>query len=491
MKLWSLLMLPWYGWRPGVRKTIAWLSVAIMLICVIGAIGDYPYAPGWTLDVAHGLAMWNVLMWALLVSNLLLLAHAARYQRLPKVQREALQSMGLYALLGIALPAVVLGLAGGDGAVIAVQLALGAGVGMAYAILPRYISFLMLFSPRIHEVLWHWLALPNETQPGFLLPSLLLAIAVWLAIAWAWRRVLGDEDALDVYHAPMLWAFRIGIWRRGGVRTLDGRVSPLRRVPDWLRPTVDLRGSGPGHAVRSLRIALGGSSLPQTPLSNLRKIAVLLLIFGFMGALLALEFSGNTSPVQHSPLAASGMDYWLIWVAPCVSCTLALITGKALQQRWSRCNAELPLLALLPGLGDPARVKRALLRASLTSALSMQAFLLLASILLAALWWHLAERIELLLLLAQFGGVLLVVMLALAAFGGTALRGSSKTTLGILGYLWACVSFSLSGLIVPDPGPVLVSVLVAGWVVFAVVVLWLGQRGWRGLQQRPHAFLAS
>lgn len=68
-----------------------------------------------------------------------------------------------------------------------------------------------------------------------------------------------------------------------------------------------------------------------------------------------------------------------------------------------RSNAELSLLALLPGMGDPAQIKRALLRASLPPTLYGQALLLVVS-LLAAIWWHLGAESYLLLLLAQLCG---------------------------------------------------------------------------------------
>ena len=34
-------------------------------------------------------------------------------------------------------------------------------------------------------------------------------------------------------------------------------------------------------------------------------------------------------------------------------------------------------------------------------------------------------------------------------------------------------------------------VLATGWPLFVIVVLWLGRRGWLGLQRRPHPFLAN
>ena len=501
MKLWRLLTLPWYGWQSGTRLVVATFLAALLLICILVVLLTYPHGADWTAAAAaswvrgcaHGFVLLDAVLWALLLPNNLLLTHAARHLRMPRVQHESRLSLVVYALLSIGLPAALLGLAGGPGVVIAAELLLGAGLGMAYAVLPRYLSFFLFFAPQFHDMLWHWLALPTDTQPGFLLPSALLAVVLWSIAAWRWRRLSRDEAALDGVHAPMLWVFRLAIWRRGG--NLGPGIADagrrLRQLPDWLRPKVDLRGIGPGHAVRSLRVALGNSFMPLTVASRARQLFVLLLVFCIVAALLVLQTSGYGSGAGDHVPPFAGVNT-LLWAAPFVGAMMAWGVERTLRLRWSRWNAELPLLALLPGLDSPARVKRDLLRASLLPVLSLQGLLLLTSILLAA-WWRLADGSDLLLLLiGQLAGMGLSLALALAVFGGTSLHGIDSTALRVAGGIWFTVLvFSAVALGSAVPGHVTASLLAIGWVTFAIGLLWLGQRGWYALQRRPHPFLVN
>lgn len=430
MKLWRLLTLPWYGWQSSTRQVVAAFSAALLLNCILVVLCTYPYGAHWTAAAAaswargcaHGGALLDALLWALLLPNNLLLTHAACHLRMPHVQRESRLSLSVYALLSIGLPAALLGLAGGPTAVIAVELLLGAGVGMSYAVLPRYLSFFLLFVALLHDVLEHWLALPSDTQPGFLLPTALLAAALWSIVGWRWRRLSRDEAALGGVRAPMLWVFRLASWRRGGNLgpSIADTGRQLRQLPDWLRPKVDLRGIGPGHAVSSLRVALGNSFMPLTVASRARQFILLLLVVSGVAGLLVLQASGYGSDAgDHAP--PFGHANTLLWVAPSVGAAMAWGLERTLRLRWSRWNAELPLLALLallPGLDRPAQVKSDLLLASLLPVLSLQGLLLLASIVLAV-WWHLAGGSDLLLLLiGQVAGMGLSLALALAVFGG-------------------------------------------------------------------------
>ncbi len=480
MNPWRLLMLPWYGWQSGTRLVVATFSAVLLLICILVVLLTYPHginwtpaaAANWTRGCGHGLSLLNIVLWAVLLPNNLLLTHAARHQRMPRVQRESRFSLCLYALLSIGLPAALLGFAGGPAAVIAVELLLAAGLGMAYAVLPRYIAILVLFAPQLHGALWRWLALPGDTQPGFLLPSVLLAVGLWAIVGWRWHRVSRDEAVMNGLHAPMLWTFRLAMLRRGGnlYPGIADAGGQSRQLPDWLRPKVDLRGTGP---------------------FRVRQLIILLLGYSLLASLLVMQASGYGSDA-HEHVSAFGGINTLLWIAPCFSAGLALGIGRTLRLRWSRWDAELSLLALLPGLGDPAQMKRALLRASLLPSMSVQGLLLLASILLA-LWWHMADGSDLLLLLiGQLAGIGLLLASTLSVFGGTSLHAGHNTALRVAGGIWfTLLIFAAASLGKTAPGTVMASLLAIGWTTFGMGLLWLGQRGWRGLQLRPHPFLVN
>ncbi len=491
MNLARLLRLPWYGasserWSVG---ALIFLVVLLSASVVVATAYVSPLSVNWIRAATYALAFMNAAMWAMLLPNTLLLAYTARRLLMPGAQRDACLSLSLYALLGIVVPVALTGVIGGNMPVVAVELALGAGLGMAFAVLPSYCMPVLVFVVLLHGVVWRWLALPNDMQPGFLSVTVPLVITLWLGITWLWRRALSPQASLDGLHAPLSFLVRLGKWQRLlglGNATTDTKLAA--QIPGWLRTKVDLRSSGPGHTVQSLRVALGEMFMPQTRSSRVRKSVIGLLLCALGIGLPVLQVIGYADHGHGMPLTI-GVRFMLMWGVPFVSAVLAVVTANALRQRWSRSNCELPLLALLPGLGDPAQIKRALLRASLPPALYGQAFLLVISLLVAG-WWHLGMESGLLLLLGQLCGAALLLVLTLMAFAGGSLSGPNIAGLVVLAMIWFCLPI-VSVLVSRVPVPWLGLMVAIGWVAAAGVLLWLGGRCWRELQQRPHPFLVN
>jgi hypothetical protein len=486
-----LLTMPWPGASSKRWSVGALIPVVVLLSAIVGAASAYgsPLWVGWMRAATYGLVFMNAAMWAMLLPDALLMACVARRLQVPGVQRDACLSLGFYALLSIGVPTALIGGIVGNVPVLAVEMVLGAGLGMTFAVLPSYCTSVLIFVALLHGVVWRWLALPNDMQPGFLRLTGPLAVALWLAIALLWRRALSPQATLDGLHAPMFFLIRLGKWQRllgVGNAATDTRLAG--QIPGWLRTTVDLRASGPGHVVQSLRVALGETFMPQTRSRRVRKTVIVLLSCVLGVGLLVLQAIGYAEHGDGMPVAI-GVRFLLMWCVPFVSAVLAVVTANVLRQRWSRSNAELPLLALLPGLGDPAQIKRALLRASLPPTLYKQTFLLVVSLLVAA-WWHLGIESGLLLLLGQLCGAALLLVLTLMVFAGGSLSGSNHAGLVVLGMVWFWLPL-VSALVSRVPLPALGLVVAIGWVAAAGVLLWLGRRGWRGLQQRAHPFLAN
>lgn len=487
-----LLMLPWSGAWSARWSVGGMIFLALVMSATLGMASAYssPLSVDWVRAAIYGVAFLNTAMWAGLLPNVLLLANAARRLQMPGAWRDACLSLSLYALLSIVLPVVLTGVLGGNVAVVAVELVLGAGLGMAFAMSPSYCTSALLFVVLLHGFVWRWLGLPNDLQPGFLSWAVPVAVALWLLMGWLWRRALSPQATLDGLHAPLFFLIRLGKWQRllgmGMAAANDAQVAG--QMPGWLRATVDLRSSGPGHTVQSLRVALGEPFMPQVRSSQARKAVIGLLAGLLVVAVLVLQTVGYAQQGHGMPLAM-GVRFLLMWCVPCVSAVMAVATANLLRQRWSRSNAELPLLALLPGLGDPTQIKRALLRASLPATLYGQAFLLVAS-LLVAIWWHLGAESYLLLLLGQLCGAALLWVLTLMVFAGGSLSSPNLAGLVVLGLCWFFLPF-ISVLVSHVPVPSLGPAVAIGWVAAFAVLLWLGRRNWRGLQQRPHAFLAN
>jgi hypothetical protein len=165
-----------------------------------------------------------------------------------------------------------------------------------------------------------------------------------------------------------------------------------------------------------------------------------------------------------------------------------------LGRRWQQTNAELPLLALLPGLGGPAQARRQLLRTGLALPLGLHALLLLPLGVAMLAWSGHAYALSFM-LLAQLGAVAVTVAALLNVLGGRALSP------WVIGPMLTVVSGgTVLSLILPAMvqgyrlEPALISwllSLMSVWLVLGVAAFWLGWRGWRAFVQRPHPFLAG
>jgi len=161
--------------------------------------------------------------------------------------------------------------------------------------------------------------------------------------------------------------------------------------------------------------------------------------------------------------------------------------------RWRRTKAELPLLALLPGLGDAGALRIDLLRAALARPLAVQA-LLLALVLAAAFAMHAGPQMLLFATLAQLGCAATIVALTLSVFGGLPLPGWGVGVMlgGMILLVIASTFVPMFATLARHPYPLGKGVgvgLLVGWSVAAAVLFWLGRHGWRGLQRRQHPFL--
>ena len=179
----------------------------------------------------------------------------------------------------------------------------------------------------------------------------------------------------------------------------------------------------------------------------------------------------------------------------CAIFCFALVLGvvELLTLRWSRVNAELSLLGLLPGLGKTGEIKRMLLRTAIQRPASRLGLLCVVGLIVAA-HLHVGRPVELAMPLIALACLGYLVATALNIFGGRPLPGFGKALLMIgmvvllsLTLLLPVLWHDWSGLFVVRAG----DALGATWIALALFLLWLGRRGWRGLQARPHPFLAN
>lgn len=491
----GVILAPWHS----SRRSLRWLTLVIVLACSLGAIafGVFSPKPRWWMGSATIYAFGIGYLWSFWMPTLLLLAIDARRLRLPGMQRAATYSLWLYALPSLLLPVLALGAYGADVRYVAELAALAMAGGTAFVLLPRWCAMVIGFLPALSIGLRRLAHLPPWSDPRWLEWGGLTLLALLLVDVLRWRHLLrNDSDNELGFGSAMLMQFR----RQGvtagwnGLRQLDGGQM-IRQRPDWMQPRADLRQVGPQSPVRALRVALGGWYVPKTLSGHLRAVAPVLLPVLLYIPVMAIMQAGESRHGHAARSALLSLGIGVVgWLGVFGGLMLTAMAALMVHQRWKRANAELPLLALLPGLGDARARRQALLRATFGTPVKMQ-LLLLACVLTATLVMHLPALAVLLVVLGQLAAIGTMVAQVLCTLGGYRLH------VGVQGpiYVVLTVLFCLSSFI-----PLLSTVqhpwsgitpfeyaLLAGWAVLAAVLLWLGRRGWRGLLARPHPFLAN
>ncbi|MHB1273399.1 MAG: hypothetical protein ACYCZD_11650 [Rhodanobacter sp.] len=181
------------------------------------------------------------------------------------------------------------------------------------------------------------------------------------------------------------------------------------------------------------------------------------------------------------------------WIFAVFCLVLVLGVVELLTLRWSRVNAELPMLGLLPGLGQTGEIKRMLLRTAIKRPASQLGVLCVVGLIVAA-HLHAGRPVELAMLMIALACLGYLVAMALSIFGGRPLPGFGKALLMIGMFVLLSLTVLLpmlwhdwAELFVVRAG----DTLGAAWFALALFLLWFGHRGWRGLRQRPHPFLPN
>lgn len=495
LALGSVLLAPWRS----SRRSLHWLMLFLMLGCSLGAmaIGVYSSKPHWWLASTMVYCFSVGFAWAFWMPTMLLLAIDARRLRLPGMQRAAALGLWLYALPSLLLPVLVLGACGADMRYVAELVALAMAGGMAFVLLPRWCAMVIGFAPALGSGLHRLAHLPPWSDPRWLVWGMAALLVLLLIDALRWRQLLrSDADKELGFTSSMLLQLRrqggTGGWN--GLQQLDGGQL-IRQRPDWMQPRANLGKVGPQSPVRALRVALGGWYMPKTLAGHLRATAPVLLPILLYIPVMAFMQAGEArhGHAVRSVLLSIGIGV-VGWLGVFGGLMLAAMAALVIHQRWKRVNAELPLLALLPGLGDARACRHALLHAAFGAPVKAQ-LLLLACVLAAAIVMHLPPLAILLVALAQFAAIGAMAAQVLCTLGGRQLH------MGVLApiYVVLTVLFCLSTfvpLLGTDNHPwdglaPLEHGLLACWVVLVAALLWLARRGWRGLLARPHPFLAN
>jgi hypothetical protein len=490
MSLRILLVTPW---RCG-HRSLRWLSVFVLAITslIAASFGIFAAKPDWTVTSAIVLCFGQFFVWAFHFSQIFLLARDARTLRIPGLERTAAYSLMLYVVLGIVPATLLLGACGGDMVNLGTLLALCTAVGLAFPLLPRYVSVWFGFLPALSTGASKYVSVPGPDSPLFTHWAVPATLLLSIVVVVRWRLLLRDPSprAQGLRSALVMQYMRTG-WGWGS--KCQNSVNLLRSRPDWMQARADLRRVGPRWPVRALRVALGGVYVPRTLAGHLRSSGLPFLFLLLCVPVMILVFQ-NGHGVSLSHTFWTGFSVGVVGSIGIFGTFLLFNLGTFLLRRnWSKQNTELPLLALLPGLGSREQVRRQLLRASL--GLPVAGLLALwGLVLIAADYLHMQGLALVSVSLAEFGSAVALVAVGLNVLGGhpMSMWRMRVVSFALLALVALSLFLPLTGLgrhPIPHIHALLLGIILA-WAVFSAWLVFIGRRGLDAYYRRPHPFLS-
>lgn len=485
-------------WR-ATNRISRWMTLIIFLGCCVGAIvfGILVQSPDWWIGCTLIYCLGIGFLWMFLMSSLLLVATDARQLSLPGVSVAIAWALVLYGVLCVAVFTVIMAAVGAPVLTAASLVGLAITASLAFALMPGYVSIMIAFLPALSIRLWRVIPVPSISDPRFAAACACTLLVLLLVTIWRWRQLLyaarRNESGYGSAMVVMWFRLELGM-SRWGQRANQGSSQRMRKWPEWSQPRVNLRGVGPHQPVLALRIALGSWCMPQTWLSYAKQIAPvplsMLLVLLPVAILRAGVQEGGRVGVTYVGVGIGAAGCIALFVGP----LLAIGAASLVRQQWSRLNTELPMLALLPGLGDATTVQRALLRAILLRPLLLQT-LLWITLLCTGVALHANATLLALVTLSQLAFAGLLIASVLATLGGRDLSTWATAVLMSAAFMLASVSVFIPLLAMGEqPWEFAVPVeraFAVCWAVLGAGLFWLGRRGWHGLRQRSHPFLPN
>lgn len=477
-------------WIASLRNWHAGLFGFIVLILSVDVSKTITRNGGAQFGIAVVIAA-LVIVWKM-VSNTLWLARDARALRLPGVERDADFALLLFALASIVAPALLLGALFGNPIAWLVSMALVAFGTLAFCILPTLLG-LPLFAVAVIVLPFGWWKPPLPGNPEFLAWAVPVLIALVVASLQRWiaiRRAVTLDSTILL--RPLFTGGRMVQMKR--LRGEAYRAPDFGGMQSKRKPTCDtLNRVGPDYPVRSIRTALGAHLMPfdvrRDRTHDLRwqlGMAVLVLVPPFIAALAQRHF-GATATLAYSPQLLLYMTIM----------TIMPMGEKPTLALWQQHHAGLSLLALLPRLDAPTRLKHDTLMACVERNLRTKLWFSVSAVLVLAIL-HLPAMFYGYLGLMLICGTLLDVAIHAHMLGGKVLPRWLHLALyfaTIMVPMIATQEFGIRVILGAQP-----HLETFGWQALVCVALWLlwcvgfgllALRGWRAIQRRPHPFLPN
>jgi hypothetical protein len=486
-RLHVLFMMPWVASAKYARLlAMLFVGIALIVALAIAASGE-SHVHREVFILSLGFAVWA--LWGSYLGANLQLARDAHDLCLPSLQRDADLSLLLFAALSLVPPIAFCWMLGVTPLLAAAVFTIAAALGLIYLLLPLWIGVPLMMAATF-LIMAH--GLDEPVSIFWKLAAVLVVVAV---LRWWQLRAATTVRRDGIGAAVVFFCYRQDAMANGGwygftQKFLQERVTvPLH---------AELRDVGPRHAVGSIRFALGGYGIPKPFASRLKDIGRL-LAFVWVFVLVSL-----LAPLLASPEAAGNLQQFILhWLSPLLTfgslftCCIAvnLFAGRT-RTLWRKTDAELPLLALLPGLSDAATSKRLTVTALLAPPAVFLACTCVA-LCVATLALHTKPWAYVALVLCCAGALLLIAAITLASLAGRpvhtagyVLLYAAQLLLSMLVLIKAMPTDQYHG-----PHPELIGVvpvwLLVLWGLYLLVLAALAVHSARGLRERPHAFLAN
>lgn len=457
-------------WLVTTRSTL-WVAAVVILLTgvVLILIGSWSTLPTAWMAYALMLCVATFFCWLLIIPGVLLLNRAAHQLRLPRIGHDIGHGALLYACVNIGVSVALLPT---HALIVGLVLALTVAVSVGILLLPFYWTLSGWALWAALTIVPGKMSAPNWSEVDFVVASGFTVVLLAAGIVRRWRW-LARADLMYIQR----WRMPLGLYlgqRMDELRHTQTSFATVRSDDrrGWLVALVDLRRIGPQHPIQSLRIAIAGIYLPQ-----LIAPRTLLIVMAALALPIALVYrSGSLAGPQFAVVVAEYMSF-----------ALAGVSIRTVQRRWAKPNAELSLLSLLPGFGSARGARRAVFHA-VFGLPAKQLGMLLVVMWVAIAWGRLGYEWTLIALLAQLGWFGLLAVMLPAVVAGQPLPGWVRFLLFVAMGVLVAASLWLLGHGEAASG--LWPAVAVSAVLLALILLWLGARGWRALQRQPHVFLA-
>lgn len=495
--LWRILKLPWLA---TVRPRGWWRSPLLMWASwtlILGSNAGSAHHVSWRRWGLAALALAVFTLWMYAVSNTINLRRDACVLRFPHAARETDRCLLAYLALSVVLPSAIVGSIFGHMLALAILLLLAASAALVGRLLPARVTLLMLIPCAVAYILWTTghVHIPAPGTSGFFAWAAPLAM-VFSALAFGRWVVLRNETGLgdSILGSPGVFNDRrVRLGRLTGHAIPSNGWSSIFRKPDGTHSHL-LRGIGPQYPVRSLRAALHARIVPwglvdkgRRSLSAQQAVALVVLCAAALVFFIDRRF-GRT---------------WLLQFASFGLMVAGVVMAACARRFWRHLDASshghdhgAMLLALLPNMGSPARVRRNALLAWLQPDMHWTLGLGLVAAVMCLLL-RVPSMVYAYLALMAAGGILTCAALTANTLGGTPLRPWLTNTVYPAGV--ALVTLTVFwGVQGTDSKPVSLHtpllpavVCAALWLAWLFCMAVLARRGWRALQRRPHPFFTD